>query len=347
MNLFFFNNSDRGEPLSRRARAVYDKKVRRFFYQRPRRIYILPNGDGIAYLFLLGLILLGAMLEHINLTYFVLSVAAGLFFSGLVFTNYNLSKIEIRSLGVNSGFVGEEARFSLQLVNRAKRTRYNLLLELPSTADLETFATLSIAQLAPGTPLILELATPLIQRGKFEAVQVRLSTTFPFGLFRSWSWHPIDLTYFAYPRPKGELPLPLARHMAEPDADGQGGGQESFGADFSGHKRYGPGDSFRHINWKLVARGYGPHVKQFTGGAFEMIEIDLGKLNFIRDPEERLSQVCKWIQLCRRQGGGFQLKLSAGEIYTVLNSEETIRGCLERLAVWQAPRIEEAPSKEA
>ncbi len=291
----------------------------------------------MAYLFLLGLILLIAILEHINLTYFVLAVAAGLFFAGLVFTNYNLSRIEINAVDGRSGFVGKQARISLRLVNHARRTRYNLLLDLPSTADPEAPSSQHLPQLPPKEPLVLELAVPLVKRGKYETLRVRLSTSFPFGLFRSWSWHPVQVVYFAYPRLRGELPLPRARRAVERDMSGHDEGAGSFGADFSGHQRYGPGDSFRHINWKLVARGYPPHVKLFTGGAFQMVDIDMEQLSFIGDPEQRLSQATKWIWMCRRQKIPFHLRLSRKEHYTALSVEESIVNCLERLAVWQAP----------
>ena len=336
MRRFHFNTIPLvGLPLHH-LKLFYKRKVRWFFYQRPQRIYILPNRDGIIYLFLLGLILLAAILEHINLTYFVLAVAAGLFFTCLVFTNYNLSEIEISAVEGHSGFVGDQARISLKLLNHAKRIRYNLLLDLPSSADLEGFTSRKLPQLAPMEPLILELTVPLLQRGRYEAAQVRLSTTFPFGLFRSWSWHRIQVTYFAYPRPKGELPLPLSRNKAEPDTTGHDEGEGSFGVDFSGHRLYGPGDSFRHINWKLVAKGYKPHVKRFTGGELQMVRLDLTQLNVISDPEKRLSQISKWIRICRRYGLAFQVKLSQSEIYDSLDSEDNVRRCLERLAVWQA-----------
>lgn len=314
---------------------VYGRRLQRFFPQKANRIYILPNRDGMVYLILLSFILLMAILEHVNLTYFVLAVAAGLFFAGLVFTNYNLSGIDVRAIGCRSAFVGEPARMVLQLTNSSRRTRYNIAVELPLDDHPAGFVDKTLFQLRPAEPSMIEIAVPLSQRGRYEIGRIRLSTTFPFGLFRSWCWWTIGMTYFAYPRPKGELRLPLAGVADSVDVSSNDSGKESCGADFSGHKVYEFGDSLRHVNWRLVARGYAPHVKQFRGSHFQMVGIDFDRLGGIPDLEQRLCQVSKWIKVCRQNNLPFQVKLSNKEIYSYTTPDDDPRACLERLAVWK------------
>ncbi len=36
-----------------------------------------------------------------------------------------------------------------------------------------------------------------------------------------------------------------------------------YGAEFSSHRRYGPGDDLRHVNWKIFARQHKLYVKEF------------------------------------------------------------------------------------
>ena len=54
----------------------------------------------------------------------------------------------------------------------------------------------------------LHIATP--RRGVLPVGRLRIATSWPFGLFRAWTWLHVADEITVYPRPAGQRPLPLA-----------------------------------------------------------------------------------------------------------------------------------------
>jgi uncharacterized protein (DUF58 family) len=103
--------------------------------------------------------------------------------------------------------------------------------------------------------------------------------------------------------------------------------------DFAGLRRYHPGDSSRHIDWKAVARGHEILTKQFTDTTGDEIWLDWDLLQNL-DPEQRLSQLCQWVLDLHRSNCNYGLKLPDCRIEPG-RGEAHKHECLTRLALFE------------
>ena len=122
-------------------------------------------------------------------------------------------------------------------------------------------------------------ATPPAARGWLRAPRVRLSTRFPLGLFRAWSYWQPDCRVLVYPFPEQDAPpLPMAGAAAVPTAAAAPGSD-----DFAGVRSYQPGDPLRQLAWRQIARldpelGGQLVTKHFEGGAADELVLDFDAL---------------------------------------------------------------------
>jgi uncharacterized protein (DUF58 family) len=147
------------------------------------------------------------------------------------------------------------------------------------------------------------------RRGTLKLDRLVVSTRYPLGLFRAWTYPWPTAQCLVYPAPVF-LPLPLPRssdHAAGSqalEADGQD--------DFSGFRRHQPGDSPRHIAWKAYARDTADSpllIKEFSGTGLLQYWFDWVGTSASRSIEERLSILCGWVLQARRDNLSFGITL--------------------------------------
>lgn len=263
-----------------------------------RRLYILPSGFGV----LFGLLLLVLLLWSINysnslgfvLTFWLASVVLVAMWR----CHNNLLGLRLAAERVEPVFAGDAARFEFLLDHPDRGVRLDIALQRAGE---------------PGTPEIVDvdrhgsratLNVPALRRGWLRPGRLRVSTSYPLGLFRAWSWAEFDRACLVYPAPRGGRSLPLP----EPRAGSENGGEQIDGDDFSGLRRYRPGDAPRHVAWKASTRGDELRVKQFTGSAPPELWLDWAQLPNLPD-EARLSQLCRWVLEAEARGCRYGLRL--------------------------------------
>jgi uncharacterized protein (DUF58 family) len=128
-----------------------------------------------------------------------------------------------------------------------------------------------------------------------------------------------------YPRPAGELALPVPTAGNAPHA-GRVAGQD----DFSGFRAYARGDPPRRVHWKAVAREQPPVVKLFAGGAGGELVLRWEQAGGDA-VEARLSQLCRWVLEAQRNGLRYGLELP-GVGLAPAQGEDHLRRCLAALA---------------
>lgn len=165
-------------------------------------------------------------------------------------------------------------------------------------------------------------------RGKHKLKRVRIGTTAPVGLFWAWGYIQLNYQYIGYPKPAGitTAPAPVPSQLSGEDkATGDGD-------DFSGHKQYEAGHSWRRIDWKAVSRGRPWLIKDFQGAQPEALVFDETKLE--GDLETRLSQLSLWVQQAHSHNRTFSLRLGARIIPFGSTASHAVR-CLEELGVYE------------
>jgi hypothetical protein len=119
-----------------------------------------------------------------------------------------------------------------------------------------------ITHVPPKAEATFEAVTPAVRRGRVHLSGFMLTTTFPFGIIKK------SLRFDA----PTLLAIRPARHPAPPDLFSGGHGrlhtdqtdlsQAGAGDDFYALREYRPGDSPRHVAWKISARTRGLIVRQ-------------------------------------------------------------------------------------
>ena len=301
--------------------------MKRWWKADRKRIYILPTRFGLV--FIIGailMILIGASYQNnlVNLlAYFMLS----LIFIAMFQTHANLTRISVANVETEGGFAGTEVVFTTTLLNESDTPRFALEADYAKLQILSRYENHQ-PLLGRGT-LKLRTSYRADQRGRFELKRVKLSTSYPLGLFRAWIWQVVDKSYFVYPERKSIRPLPAPALTSETGIATTG----EAGDDFHGHRRFATGDSAKHIDWKARARGRPLLVKQFTGGDTGAHELDWARLSSLSD-EDRLSQLAEWIDLIRKTKSPYSLKLPGTNVAASQGLQHSIR-CLELLAAFQ------------
>lgn len=289
-----------------------------------KRIFILPTKQGLFFIGLLGVMLIGAS-NYANNMAFALSFMLGSVMLVSIFHTYrNLVGLTLQTGQIDDCFAGEQAVFNLQLSNPSSRARFDIELTSPHVQgdrlDISAQGHNSATLLKPGP-----------RRGRLPLGRLTLASRYPLGLFRAWAYVEVTAEALAYPRP--------AEGRAQPGhSQAAGDGVETAepgNDDFHGFRSYQPGDSMRHINWKALARERGLFSKQFQRHQSPELWLDWEATR--GDSEARLSQLCRWALDADGRQQRFGLRLPNVEI-AVDEGPAHRRRCLRQLALFEVGR---------
>jgi uncharacterized protein (DUF58 family) len=288
-----------------------------------RRIYIVPSSLGIAFGLMIFAMFLGAMNYANNLALALAFTLGALALVAMHHCHRNLAGIHIRTTGADPVFVGQTAVFRISVENTAPLARHEIAVANEAGAA-------EPCRVDTGGRATLEVEVPATRRGQVALDHFEIATRHPFGLFRAWAYLHIDSTCIVYPRPseRGRLAPPL-----ETDT---GGAQDVAKGDddFAGLRSFHPGDPPSRIAWKAYAREHGLQVKVYAGTAVTSHIFDWDALPGM-GVEERLSQLCRWIEDAYAAGRAFGLKLPSLDIAPNIGPSHRQR-CLTALALFDA-----------
>lgn len=172
------------------------------------------------------------------------------------------------------------------------------------------------------------------QRGRFEALELTVSSLYPLGFCTAKFSIRLPQERWVYPKAEGTRAIPK-----RPSVTQRGGAkQELEGDDFAGLRAYVPGEPQRHIDWKAVARGQDLVIKQWAGEADESLHLQWADTNGLAY-EARLSQLALWILRAERSGRSYALAIPGVTIEAARGAAHFHR-CLRALAAF--PREEGA-----
>ncbi len=298
-----------------RQRIIKLMKIERLFYgegpsQRPitlnrRRIFILPSGEGVIF----GLVLIAMLFAAINysngMIYLLTFLLVGLSIVAILHTYRNLTGLRFQAGQVEPVFAGEVAQFSIRVGNPAGRDRFNLSLLLNDHSTPEEL----FVDIPAHDGCFVQLPCLCCHRGRLSLGRFTVSSRFPLGLFRAWSYLDLDMQAVVYPSPGPD-------HLPPPgEQGGQEGGIPSGSGvdDFHALRSYTPQDSPRHVHWKAVARGQEMLTKEFVNLGVRERWFSLDQV-MSSNIESRLSQLCRWVLDAEAAGEEYGLRLPGQEI---------------------------------
>ena len=286
-----------------------------------RRIYILPTRAGLAFAALLFVMLLAGLNYGNSIALLITFLLAGFGLIAMHLCHRNLVGAVVRSIATMNAFAGEHGRLLVTFENPSDSPRIGIECE---TAGAER-VTVSVPAEASARA---DLAVPLAVRGRLPIERVKLSTAFPFGLFRAWTWMHLPLTLLAWPAPRGrrEPPAEIASGGNAP-AVHRAGDEE-----WAGLREFRDGDSPRQVAWGAYARGRGLLVKTYQSPAAHQRVFDLASAPGA-DVEQRLEQLSAWIVASHARGERYGLRLGEQQLAAGSGSEHRARS-LDGLALY-------------
>ena len=294
-----------------------------------RRIYILPTRLGIAFGVML-MVMLVAGLNYANSGALFLTFLLGAFaLVSMHQCHRNLLRTSFVTASASPMFAGSRGVLRVTLGNDARFARYGIEVLGPDGAA----AGIDIP--ANGRSQA-NVVLPASKRGIFKLDRLHLSTSYPYNLFRAWTWVHLPVEVLVYPRAHGTAPMPAeSGHKAGTRAIALAGADE-----WRGLRPFRDGDSPRQVAWKAYARGAPLLVKEYNALGTELRLFDFSRLLRL-DPEARLEQLARWIVDADSRGERYGLSMP-GHLYEPDSGPQHRHQCLEALALHGLPRGDDA-----
>ena len=272
-----------------------------------QRVHIRPSRAGLAFAALLLALWIAAVNYHLGLGYALTYFACACAIADMLFASRNLAGLTLAAMPGKPVFAGSQATFTLRLINRSARPRHAIHLTVRNSR-----AAPGPSDIAAHGETAVSIVVPARQRGWLDAPAVRLSGSFPLGLFIAWChWQP-DARVLVYPQPEHNAPpLPVPAGTLQPAKQTPQQAHSSGGAlELAGVRAYQTGDPLHRLAWRQIARHDGEHLfsKQFqpaadaqASAAHGSIVFDLAALHALA-PEARLSRLSAWVLQAERTG---------------------------------------------
>ena len=289
-----------------------------------RRVFIFLSAyGGMMSLLLLALFIAGINYAN-NLILGFCFFLGSLLVIGIHHTFANLSGLKITAVTAGEAFAGDVVAFVIRLTPTNKRQYYSLLLDWGGVTER--------VELVDGqTEVTLFLRTE--QRGRFQPPRLKMTTFYPLGLLRAWTWLDLDLTAIVYPKPISSDELPSGSGDKDQAQYSQ---KRKVGIeDFEGLKKFTEGDPLAHVSWKHLARGQGMLVKTYSEPVSGSNILDYFAFQGL-DKENRLSRLAWWVLRLTEQQQAFALKLPNKKIDVGVGYQHQ-QQCLRALALFEEP----------
>jgi uncharacterized protein (DUF58 family) len=328
------------------ARRLLDKWLFRLGDAEPgevvlnqRRVFILPSRAGLGFGALLAVMFVGSINYNLSLGFGLTFLIAACAVVDMHLTFRNLAYLHLSAGRAAPVFVGQDVQFEMHLTNRRRHDRFAIWIGFQSDDPSPALRRLArqrfrAVDVAAQNATMIVLSAQAVKRGWLPAPRVRLSTQFPLGLLRAWSYWRPQVRALVYPRPETDAPpLPLAG-VARADGAGSAGTD-----DFAGIRVYRPGDPLRQLAWRQIARidvesGGTLVTKQFEGGSASELVLDFEQLPRSLPLETRLSRMTHWVLEAESRQLAYGFRLGATQLDPALGPSQQ-ESCLRALALYE------------
>ena len=298
-----------------------------------RNVYIVPTWAGVAFCGTLGVLLLASINEQLSLGYALTFALTGAGLASMQTTHANLRGLQMDLKAPEGAHAGDEFALELRLHNPGA-ARFGIAV----SAQLDTGATEPAwVDVDAGGHAVVKLRLPAVARGLRELPRLIVTTRFPLGFFRAWSyWRPASRVW-VYPRAE-EAPPPFPAQADAGSGAAASTQRAASGTDFSGVRSYRRGDSLKQILWRksalALAEGLPLWVRETEAPLAQDLWLDWRDTSG-RDAEPRLSRLTAWVLAAERLGRPYGLRLPGREIAPSLGGAHR-QACLQALAEYGA-----------
>lgn len=290
-----------------------------------RQLYILPTRIGWYFsLILLSLFAIAVKFDNQS-AFMMLFILTSLGMMAMLYTHHNVIGLEINTQPSKAVFVGELAKFPVQIVNQSNTQRNAIWLLCAGHHQLLT--------LSPNSQQQIDVSLPTIKRGYRVCDELNLSSQFPIGIFFCWSKRFSSLQRcLVYPQPLDLTPFP-SNSSGGKRLNNVSQSNNSNPEDYSGLKPYQEGDRLRDIHWPSLAKTQKLVSIQHESQASDSVNLSWFALPSHLGVEDKLSQLCFWVQRADQDGVRYQLEMP-NQTIEFNTSLAHYHECLSVLALW-------------
>jgi uncharacterized protein (DUF58 family) len=264
-------------------------------------LYTFPNLTGLGLVFTIFIIwLLGTNYQN-NLILAIAYILISIFVVSIWQAYKNLAGLEIKAVNTSKGFAGDPILFIIQLTTPNPSGCENLEVSWPGGKKI-------IIDLHPNTPTEVEVPCPSHHRGFLFPGRLLIHSRYPLGVIRCWTHINLDMRALVYPKPFAAIePESLSGEDESINAN-----QKKGGDDPGTLRNYQPGDSLKHIAWKVYAREAGLYTKENEQSLTDKKWLSWFSLSL--PTEQRLSVLCYWALQYEQSGIDYGLDLPEKKI---------------------------------
>lgn len=286
-----------------------------------RNIYILPTKFGLVYGMVILVLFLIAVNYQVNLIFLMTFLLVTISFLSAWEAHANLKSLSFRLITVEDAHQGTPAKMVL-FIEQNNKNRFGVEFQIGLQPKIR------LAKVPQeGIQFILPIETT--RRGRFYLLPIIISSLYPFGIFKVWSYLYFEEHYYVYPQPidPGFWPTPYVdQHI-----------QNKF---TSGDEEYydlkqveNPWTEPNLIAWKIAAKGQGWFLKKMKNHEDDYW---LFKLNDLptTNLELKLQNLSYWLQAAETNGQIYGLKLQTVST-PFAHGKDHLHHCLRQLALYQ------------
>jgi len=213
----------------------------------------------------------------------------------------HLSGLHVEVMDATDSQAGGHSQYRVRIAPTGSKPHRQLLLQWDGhTQQIDTLS----------EPVVLTFALSTPTRGLFLPPRLTVSTVYPLGVLRAWTYVHFDEQAWVAPLPLPNV-LSGARVQAADDDDNADrvAGQDEF----EELKDFVAGESMARISWGHFARGQGLLSKQFSDARGREQLLDYAQM-VGPDHESRLSQLAYWVHQLTQEQVSYALRLPDVEL---------------------------------
>jgi uncharacterized protein (DUF58 family) len=223
-------------------------------------IFILPSGFGLVWIGLIVLLYLFGTNYQNNLVIGLSLLLASVFHTCIIYSYKNLAGLTFNAVTPPQGYAEDSMPFPIMLTGHTRQNN-------PDTTHQQICLQFSyqrhvrVKQMHEQTIAIVPFEQP--KRGKLNPGRIKVSSYFPLGLCRAWSYVDLDIHHVIFAKPE-MCDIELVSHISDNDNHNEHGKLRPGVDDYKGLRSYIPGESLKQVAWKKWAQGKGMLSKEFA-----------------------------------------------------------------------------------